>query len=68
MITVHEEYVVDEQGRRKAVIVPMQPWNQILESLEELDDLRAYDNAKSQPADPVPFGQAVREIRDRKVE
>ncbi len=64
MIALHEDYVVDEQGNRKAVVVPMGEWQQILEALEELDDVRAYDEAKRDPSDAVPFEQAVLEIRE----
>ena len=64
MITTHEEYVVDGDGKRKAVIVPWEEWEQLLEELEELEDVRAYDEAKLQPSDPIPFDQAVREIRE----
>ena len=49
MITVHEEYLVDEAGNRTAVVLPLAEWQQIKEELEELDDIRAYDEAKAQP-------------------
>ena len=39
-------------------------WEKIVEELEELDDLRAYDEAKAGSEDAVPFEQAVREIRE----
>lgn len=55
MISVHEEYLVDEAGNRKAVVLPLAAWQQIKEELEELDDIRAYDEAKAQPSEPVPF-------------
>jgi len=64
MIELHEEYLVDERGNRKAVVVPVAEWEQVIELLEELDDIRAYDEAKSQPSEPVPFEQAVTEIRE----
>ena len=64
MITIHENYIVDENGKQKAVIVPVAEWEQILGALEELDDIRAYDEAKSYPSEPIPFEQAVREIRE----
>ena len=64
MITTHEEYVVDSTGQRKAVIVPWEEWKELLEALEELEDVRAYDEDKRQPSDPIPFDQAVREIRE----
>jgi len=68
MITVHEDYVVDEQGHRKAAVIPLIEWEQILEELEELDDIRAYDEAKGYPSDAVPFEEAVLEIREGKTE
>lgn len=66
MITIHEDYLVDEQGRRKAVVVPLEQWEKVLEALEELEDIRAYDEAKDRRSEPVPFEQAIREIREGK--
>jgi len=63
MIELHEEYLVDEKGNRKAVVIPISEWQQVVEMLEELDDIRAYDEAKSRPSDAIPFEQAVAEIR-----
>ena len=68
MIALHENYVVDEHGNRKAVVVPMGEWQKILEALEELDDIRAYDEAKRYPSDTVPFEQAVLEIGEGNAE
>jgi hypothetical protein len=62
MIQFNEQYLVDEEGNRKAVVVPISSWQQILEALDELDDIRAYDEAKKDPSDPVPFAQAISEI------
>ncbi len=64
MIRLHEQYLVDDQGHRTAAVVPIAEWEQILEALEGLDDIRAYDEAKSNPSDPIPFEQAVSEIRE----
>lgn len=64
MIQFHEQYLVDEQGNRKAVVVPISSWQQILEALDELEDIRSYDAAKQEHSDPVPFEQAISEIRE----
>lgn len=64
MITVPEEYLVDEAGNRKAVVLPLAAWRRIIEELEELDDIRAYDAAKAEPSQPIPFAQAMREIQE----
>ncbi len=63
MITIHEQYLVDEQGNKKAVVIPLTDWEQILDDMEELDDIKAYDEAKSHSSDPMPFEDAVEQIR-----
>ena len=63
MLSIHEEYLTDAAGVRKAVLVPIAEWERILEALEDLDDIHAYDAAKRVSSDPVPFEQAVREIQ-----
>ncbi|TVR69672.1 MAG: hypothetical protein EA427_07875 [Spirochaetaceae bacterium] len=64
MVNVHPEYVVDEQQNRKAILLPVSDWEQIVSELEELDDIRAYDAAQQHTADRIPFEQAVQEIRE----
>jgi len=64
MIQFEEQYLVDEQGNRKAVVVPISSWQQILEALDELDDIRSYDAAKREHSDPIPFQQAISEITE----
>ena len=66
MIAIHENYIVDEDGKKKAVVVSMGEWEKVLDALDELDAIRAYDEAKSQSSEPIPFEQAVREIQEGK--
>jgi hypothetical protein len=63
MVTLHPEYVVDDRDQRKAVLLPVSEWEQIVAELEEFDDIRAYDEAKSGTQAAVPFEQAVCEIQ-----
>ena len=67
MLIVHPEFVVDERQKRKAVLLPYDEWQKIVEEMEELDDIRAYDESKSQPSDSVLFDTAVKEIREGKI-
>jgi len=64
MLTLSPTYVVDAKQRRKSVLLPVSQWKLIVEALEELDDIRAYDAAKGGHADSVLFEQAVREIKE----
>lgn len=62
MSQFHEQYVSDQQGQRTAVLLPMDQWSRILEALDELDAIHAYDEAKAAISDPLPFAQAMDEI------
>lgn len=68
VISVHEEYLIDQLGNRKAVVLPLAEWEQIKDELEELDDIRTYDEAKRHPSKPVPFEQAMFQIREGKAD
>jgi hypothetical protein len=56
-----ERYVVDENGNRIGVISDIADYQQLLEELEELEYIRAYDAAKASN-ESIPFAQAVAEI------
>ncbi|MBK1706683.1 hypothetical protein [Halochromatium glycolicum] len=56
------QYVVDGAGQRTAVLLPLDDWERIQDALEELAHIRAYDEAKRHPSEPVPFEQAMAEI------
>lgn len=45
--TLHPQYITDEHGKRVSVVLPMQQWQKMLEELEELDDIRLYDEVKA---------------------
>lgn len=64
MITIHPDYVVDEEKRPKAVVLSLEEWQRVLGELEELDDIREYDRAKTGSQESIPFDQAVREIEE----
>ena len=64
MLVIHPQYLTDENNRRQAVVVPVDEWERILEALEELEDVRAYDQAKAGRQEAIPFEQAVHEIED----
>ncbi len=62
MMSVHPEYVVDQTGQKTAVLLPYKQWKKIIEDLEELDDIRLYDKARSMKSEPIQFDEALEEI------
>ena len=57
-----ENYVVDEKGNRIGVVLDIADYRRLLEELEELESIRAYDVAKASGDEAIPFEQAVSEI------
>ncbi|MBM4289972.1 MAG: hypothetical protein FJ135_17835 [Deltaproteobacteria bacterium] len=57
-----ENFIVDEQGNRIKVVLDIADYNRLLEELEELAAIRAYDAAKAAEDEVIPFEQAVAEI------
>jgi len=46
--------------------MPIDQYNKLLEQLEDVDDIRAYDAAKAEDDEVIPFDQAVREIEEER--
>ncbi len=62
MTALQEQYLTDREGNRVKVVLDMEQFQQMLEELEELDDIRAYDAAKASEERVIPFNQATVEI------
>lgn len=62
MSLAKKRYVVDEKGRRVAILLDIADYDKILGELEELEAIRAYDRAKASGDEAVPFDRAIEEI------
>lgn len=62
MSIANERFIVDDEGKRTGVIIDMDAYRKILEDLEELESIRAYDAAKTSGDETIPFEQAIKEI------
>jgi PHD/YefM family antitoxin component YafN of YafNO toxin-antitoxin module len=66
MISIKGRYVVDEKGKKTGVILDIKDYQRILDELEELESIRAYDSAKASGDEIVSFDEAVKEIEHRR--
>jgi PHD/YefM family antitoxin component YafN of YafNO toxin-antitoxin module len=46
MLTIHPQYIKDANGNKSMVILTAKEFNTLIEELEELEDIRLYDEAK----------------------
>ena len=59
-----EKYVTDDQGNRIGVLLDIKQYQTLLEELEELDAIRAYDNAISSDEQEISFESAIADIEN----
>lgn len=59
-------YVVDEHGNPVSVLLSIDDYRHLLEELEELESIRAYDTSKASANEVIPFEQAVAEIEKKR--
>ena len=56
------QFVTDDHGKKLAVILPIKDYNKMLEDLEELEDIKRYDNAKKGKQEFIDAQEAFKEI------
>jgi hypothetical protein len=56
------KFIKNKKGQKVSVVLDIKDYAALLEDLEELEAIRAYDAAKSSGEKPVPFETATKEI------
>ena len=42
------QFLTDKKGNRTAVVLPIKEYNKMIEKLEDIEDVRLYDEAKKE--------------------
>jgi hypothetical protein len=56
------KFIRNKKGEKVAVVLDIKLYEKLMEELEELDDLRAYDAAKASGETPIPFEEVIKNI------
>ena len=66
MVTVHPQYITDSAGE-KLVVLPISEFNTMIEELEDMDDVRLYDEAKkNDTGERIPMEEAFKMIEAKR--
>ena len=65
-VDLKERFVVDETGNRVAVLIDIDEYQKVLEALEELESINAFDQAKASNDEIISFDQAVNDIESQR--
>ena len=65
MTTLHPQYITDTAGQ-KLVVLPIDEFKLIMEELEDMDDVRAYDEAKKEDdGERMLFSDYIKQRREK---
>ncbi|MFN0175802.1 MAG: hypothetical protein ACKVU0_14210 [Saprospiraceae bacterium] len=60
------QYITDEKGKRVSVIIPIEFYTHLVEALEELEDIRLYDEVKARNEEKILFTDYIAQRRLQK--
>ncbi len=63
---LHPKYIIDSEGNRTSVILPIEEFNNLIGLKEDLEDVNLYDEAKKYPQDFRTAEEVFSELDDRK--
>ena len=66
MITVNPQYITDKKGKKISVVLPLKDFKAIMEELEELEDIKLYDEAKKSNEPSIPINDAFKMIEAKR--
>lgn len=66
MLTIHPQFITDHTGKKLSVVLSMKEFETILEELEDLEDIRLYDQSKADNEPSVPIDEAFKLIEAKR--
>ena len=59
------QFITDKNGNKVSVVIPLTQYKRILQELEELEDIRLYDEVKARKEKTIPFNQYLQRRRKK---
>ncbi|CAN5234450.1 hypothetical protein BH09BAC3_BH09BAC3_21300 [soil metagenome] len=66
MLVVHPQYITDQEGKKISVVLPLKDFKAIMNELEELEDIKLYDEAKKSNEPSIPIDDAFEMIEAKR--
>lgn len=63
MLTVHPQYITDNKGKKISAVLPMKEFKMLLDEIEELEDIRLYDESKKDNEPAIAKNKAIAMIK-----
>lgn len=59
MIAIHPQYITDHSGKKISAVLPINEFESILDELDELEDIKLYDESKKDPSPAISQNKAM---------
>ncbi len=56
------QFIHNEAGKKTFAVLPIDVFNRLTDTYEELEAIKAYDNAKNSKNDAIPLDQMLNEV------
>lgn len=60
------QYVTDDKGKKVGVILPIGEYKKMLEQIEELEDIKAYDEAVKMNEEEISVQEAFQKLESKR--
>lgn len=60
------QFITDDHGKKIAVILPVKDYEKIMDELDELECIKAYDKAKARKQEFVPAADVFKAIEKKR--
>lgn len=65
-MTVNPQYITDRKGKKISAVIPIKEFKTIMEELEELEDIKQYDEIKKRNEPSIAIDEAFKMIEAKR--
>ena len=62
MLTINPKYITDQKGKKLSVVLSVEEFEAMMERIEEMEDIRLYDQVKKSNEPSIPIDEAFEVI------
>ena len=66
MTTFTPQFIIDSSGKKISAVIPITDFEKIMEDLEELEDIKLYDEAIIANEPSIPIDLAFQQIENKR--
>ncbi len=66
MLKLSPQYITDKKGKKISVVLSIKDFKALIEELEDLEDIKLYDEAKRSNEPSIPIDEAFKMIEAKR--